>query len=310
MGTPAPPGKPARAHPPCPSPSRGGDLWTPRLRQSVPPPTAHPFLPEPGCCPRGWRLGRRLAERSRPSPGSAAVAAAAAVAGPASFSSSSGLSLAPDRPPPPPALPAPPGTRRAWGSASRRERRGACGIRAAALTASRAGTARSEHPRTGRVGRAASAPATTKGPGGSGSQARARARRQRPRRREAVVHFVSARQVGRGSRAGRGPEQGRGPQQVHRWSGEGVRAPRGEVGWSRWDISGRRDTASPPFPGPARVPCQRPRLTSRALESKSPSVKGLGPFVAMGGGYERRGCARAYSHGCAHTRTRTKPCRS
>ncbi|MEJ1281731.1 hypothetical protein NN561_012681 [Cricetulus griseus] len=106
------------------------------------------------------------------------------------------------------------------------------------------GTARSEQPRTGRAGGAAAAPATPKGPGGSGSRARARARQQRPRRREAVVHFVRARQVGRGSRAGRGQEQGRGPLHVHRWPGEGVRAPRGEVGWSGGDISGCRHSFS------------------------------------------------------------------
>lgn len=124
------------------------------------------------------------------------------------------------------------------------------------------GTARSEQPRTRRAGGAAAAPATPKGPGGSGSRARERARRQRPRRREAVVHFVSARQVGRGSRAGRGPEHGRGPLHVHRLPGEGINAPRWEVGWSRGYISGRRNTASPPFPGLACVPCPRPRPLS------------------------------------------------
>lgn len=188
--------------------------------------------------------------------------AAPAAAPASSSSSSSGFLLVPDRPPPPPALPAPPGARRVGNRplAGSGEEPAGAGLRRSLRQ--EPGTARSEQPGTSRAGGAAAAPATTKGPGGSGSRARKRARRQRRLRREAVVHFVSARQVGRGNRAGRGPEQGRGPLHVHRLPREGIKAPRGEVGWSRGYISEHRNTASPPFPGLACVPCPRPRPLS------------------------------------------------
>lgn len=82
---------------------------------------------------------------------------------------------------------------------------------------------------------------------------------------------MSARQVGRGSCAGRGPKQGRGPLHVHRWPGEGVRAPGGEVGWSCGDISGRRYSLFS-FSWPCRHPLSVPQATEPRLGAQYPRV--------------------------------------